>query len=284
MDEIIKAGKICKEIKKKLPSFIKPDLSILGAAEWIEAEIKKAGGLPSFPVNISINEIAAHFSPMPKYEGVFKQGDMVKVDFGAHIDGFPSDNAVSFDLGENEELFLASKDALAAATEVILSRGADSTLSEIGSAIEKAITTRGFNPITNLTGHSIAQWNLHDGLSILNYDSGSDRKIGEGIIAIEPFATNGEGRVKNGQSSEIYRLVSRRPQRLPNLRKLVNEIVKFKTLPFCSRWVSKPEYLRMLVKSETLHNYPLLVEVSGGMVSQAEDTFYIKDGKVTIVT
>lgn len=279
-----KGGEICRSIKKQLPKMIVPGASILSVAEWVESQIREAGAQPTFPVNISIDEVAAHFSPPPGYKGEFREGQVVKVDFGAHIGGWPTDNAVTFDLGENEQLVQASLDGLNAAAEVIKSRGPEATLGEIGSAIEKAITSQGFQPIVNLTGHSMSQWILHKGLSIYNYSTGSDRKIGEGLFAVEPFATAGSGRVKNGPASEIYKLLKQKQQRLPNLRSLVNEIKKFNTLPFCSRWVSHPEYLGLLVKDGTLHNYPLLVEVSGGIVSQAENTFLVEDGRVEVIT
>lgn len=282
--ELQKGGEICRSIRKELAKMVVPGTKILGVAEWIEGKIREQGAQPTFPVNISINEIAAHFSPPPGYTEEFKEGQMVKIDFGAHIDGWPTDNAITFDLGDNESLLQASKDGLAAASEVITSRGPEATLSEIGSAIEKAIKGRDFQPIVNLTGHSMSQWMLHAGLSIHNFDTGSDKAIGEGLFAVEPFATTGSGRVKNGSVSEIYRLQKAKKQRLPNIRRLVGEIGKFKTFPFCSRWVSQPEYLNLLVKDGTLHNYPLLVEVSKGKVSQAEHTFLVKESGVEVVT
>jgi methionyl aminopeptidase len=284
VDEVRKAGAICREIKKEIPKRVTAGAGVLDFAEWLESEIKKKGGSPAFPVNISTNEVAAHFSPAKKCTDFFSEGDMVKVDFGAHVDGWPSDTSITIDLGENGELLAASRDALSSAKEIILSRGSESTLREIGRAIETAIKSRGFQPIVNLTGHNMDRWNLHGGLSVYNFDSGSDRKIGEGLLAVEPFATTGSGRVKNGALSEIYKLVKPKPQRLPNLRALVGEVEKFSTLPFCSRWVSHPELLKMLSRDGTLHNYPLLVEVSGGMVSQTEDTFLVGENKAEVTT
>lgn len=283
-DKLRKGGEICKSIKKALPKMVVPGAKILDVAEWIELQIREAGAQPTFPANISIDEVAAHFSPPPGYTEEFKEGQMVKIDFGAHIDGWPTDNAITFDLGDTEPLLQASLEGLVAAGEIITSRGPEATLSEIGSAIEKAIKGRGFQPIVNLTGHSMSQWVLHSGLSIHNFNTGSDKAIGEGLFAVEPFATTGSGRVKNGLASEIYRLQKAKKQRLPNLRRLVEEIGKFRTFPFCSRWISQPEYLGLLVKDGTLHNYPLLVEVSKGKVSQAEHTFLVKESGAEVIT
>ena len=279
-----KLGKTCHEIKGGLPKRVTPGVTLLEVAEWIEGSIRDAAASPAFPVNISIDDVAAHFTPKPNDELRFKEGQIVKIDFGAHIDGWPVDTAITVDLGEHEELTTAAKEGLAAGTAVLMDRGPEATLSEIGHAIETAVRARGFSPIVNLTGHKIDRWLLHAGLSIYNYDSGSNKKIGEGVFALEPFATTGSGRVKNGQASEIYRLMKAKRQRLPGPRKVLAEVSKFNTLPFCSRWVSRPEYLRLLSRDGSLHNYPLLVEVSGGIVSQEENTFLVKDGKVEVLT
>ncbi|MBR9680848.1 MAG: type II methionyl aminopeptidase [Candidatus Altiarchaeota archaeon] len=284
IDELKKGGEICKKIKKELPKRVVVGTSILELANWVESEIRKGGQEPAFPANISINDVAAHFSPGPNDKSVFETGQLIKVDFGAHQDGWVTDNSLCINLGDFDELTLAANEALVEATKTIKQYGSKATLSQIGKSIEDAIKNRGFEPITNLTGHKIDQWILHAGLSIYNYDSGSDRAIGDGIFAVEPFATTGVGRIKNGPNSEIFRLMKTTPQRLPNLRTLVNELTKFKTLPFSSRWVSKPEYLRVLLRDKTLHNYPLLVEESGGMVSQAEDTFLVEGENVTVLT
>jgi len=284
VEELKKAGEICKRIKKELPKRVVPGASLLEVAEWVESRIRSEGALPAFPVNISINEVAAHFTPGPGDEAKFEEGQVVKVDFGAHIDGWPVDTALTVDLGDNEELVSAAREGLAAGTTVLLERGPEATLSEIGGAIESAIRSRGFSPIVNLTGHKIDRWVLHAGLSVPNYDTGSGRPIGEGIFAIEPFATPGSGRVKNGPPSEIYRVLKVKPQRLPGPRRLLSEVSRFGTLPFCSRWVSHPEYLHFLTRSGSLHNYPLLVEVSGALVSQAENSFLVKEGKVEQLT
>jgi len=281
---LIEGGKVCQKIKKELPKKVFSGASILETANWVEGEIKKAGFLPAFPTNISINEIAAHFSPGPNDDKVFESGQLIKIDFGTHKEGWATDNSITIDLGEHSELLAASSEALSEATKVIQENGSKSTLSQIGKAIETTIKNRGFLPIVNLTGHKIDQWNLHAGLSIPNFDSGSNKQLGDGIFAVEPFATTGVGRIKNGPNSEIFRLMRQSSQRLPALRTLVNELKKFSTLPFSSRWVNKHEYLKMLVRDKTLHNYPLLVEESKGMVSQAEDTFLIESDEVTVLT
>ncbi|MBR9681352.1 MAG: type II methionyl aminopeptidase [Candidatus Altiarchaeota archaeon] len=278
------AGKVSSKIRLKLPKLIRPDATYYSIVEFVEVELAKAGIKPAFPVNVSVNAVAAHFGPTKTDKDVFKTGDIIKVDFGAHLDGWPVDSSSTFDLGDNEALVLAAKEALESALTIITSRGPEATLSEIGKVIETSIKNRGFVPISNLTGHSMEQWELHSGLSIHNYDSGSDKAIGEGLFAVEPFATTGAGQVREGAPSSIYKLVRPQPQRLPQLRHLMKEIQAFGTLPFSGGWVSEPRYLSMLVKQGVLHNYPQLVEVQSGLVSQFEHTVLVNEGKVKVVT
>lgn len=283
-EELAKAGDICRKVKEGVAKRVKPGAGLLELAEWLEGEIRERGGEPAFPVNICVDEVAAHFTPPPGFGGKFEEGQIVKVDFGVHVEGWPVDNALTVDLGEHGELEQASADGLAAAKELLVDRGPEATIAELGRAIKSAIADRGFEPIYNLTGHSMDNWLLHSGQSIFNYEKkGTEKAIGEGLFAIEPFATPGEGRVGDGPRSEIYRLLEARPQRLPQARELLKEVKGFRTLPFCSRWVSRPAFLGKLVRGGVLHNYPLLVEVSGAPVSQAENSFLVKKEKVEVL-
>ena len=113
-------------------------------------------------------------------------------------------------------------------------------------------------------------------------------KIEKGVYAIEPFATNGSGKIHNGNSSGIYQLIEYRNTRSENARNVLEFIEKeYKTLPFCSRWLVKKFgtkvffALRELEQNEILYQFPQLVEVAGSKVSQAEDTILVdKEGKV----
>ncbi|MBU1501449.1 MAG: M24 family metallopeptidase, partial [Nanoarchaeota archaeon] len=212
-DEIIQAGKIASQVKSFAKTIVKAGIPLLEIAEKIETKILELGGNPAFPVNLSINNIAAHYTPSHEDETLAK--GLIKVDFGVHIDGWTADTAFSVDLEDSEEnknLIKASEDGLNAALELIQSRlgragGALST-SEIGAEISKTIESHGFFPVINLSGHGMNQYELHSGTSIPNVDDGRDTEISEGLYAIEPFATNGSGRIRDGKPSEIYELIS----------------------------------------------------------------------------
>jgi len=100
-DKIKKAGKIAKEAKEYAKSFIKKDMPLLEIAEKIENKIMELGGKMAFPTNLSINEIAAHYTPT--YNDETKAHGLLKVDLGVHIDGWTADTAFSIDLENSEE-------------------------------------------------------------------------------------------------------------------------------------------------------------------------------------
>lgn len=288
-EKILQAGKIAEDVKKYIRPLIKKNTLLLEIAEKIENKIIKLGGKPAFPTNLSINEIAAHYTP--SYNDETLAHGLLKVDFGAHIDGWASDTAFSIDLensNENKKLIEASEKALKNAEEKI-AKGV--TTSEIGKVVQKTIESYGFSPIINLSGHQIDQYNLHAGLNIPNIDDKRNMKISPGLYAMEPFATNGNGRVNDGKPSGIYSLIDYRNIRNPNAREILEYIAEeYQQLPFCSRWIIKKFgtkaiiSLKQLEQNGNLHQYPQLVEVNKGIVAQTENTIFIEENGKKIIT
>jgi len=286
--KILKAGEIARQVKEYAKSIIKPNVKLLDITDKIESEIIKLGGKPAFPVNLSINEIAAHYTPSYNDETV--SHGLLKIDIGVQIDGFVADIAFSVDLEnskENKKLIEASERALSNAIQKFR---LGISLGEIGKTIQQTIESEGFVPIINLSGHEMKEYELHAGLMIPNVDNKMPDKITRGLYAIEPFATNGSGRVVEGKPSGIYLLVNDKNVRNNEARKILNFIIEeYKTLPFCSRWIVKKFgtrslfALKQLEENGNLHNYPQLIEVSKAKVSQAENTILIDD-KVIVTT
>ncbi len=284
-EKIIQAGKIAKQVKNFARTFIKKGMPLLEIAEKIEAEIIKLGGKPAFPTNLSINQIAAHYTP--SHEDKTLAHGLLKVDLGVQIDGYLADTAFSIDLendSENKKLIEASEKALNKAIEKI---SKNVSTSEIGKKIHETIESLGFSPIVNLSGHEMQKYELHAGITIPNIDDKKSIILSSGLYAIEPFATTGNGKVKDGKPSGIYMLVNSRNIRSPIAREVLQFIVKeYETLPFCERWLVKKFgtralfALRQLETNENLHHFPQLVEVSNAKVSQAENTVLIDDEKI----
>jgi methionyl aminopeptidase len=287
--KILQAGKIAQEVKKYIRPLIKKNMPLLEIAEKIESKIIELGGKPAFPTNLSINEIAAHYTP--SYDDETLAHGLLKIDFGVHIDGWTSDTAFSMDLEssqENKRLIEASEKALQKAEETI-KKGI--TTSEIGREIQKEIESHGFSPIINLSGHQMEQYDLHVGLSIPNIDDRRNTKINPGLYAIEPFATNGNGRVNDGKPSGIYSLIDYRNVRNPSAREILEYIAEeYQQLPFCTRWLIKKFgtksliALKQLEQNGNIHQYPQLVEIGKGIVAQTENTIFIEESGKKIIT
>jgi len=286
MKDWIKAGEIASEVLEYGKNLIKKDKSILDIIENVEGKIFQLGGKPAFPAQISINEIAAHYSPV-KEDFSIKESDIAKLDVGVHVNGAIGDNAVT--VGNNKELIQASRDALNEAIKIIQ---IGTKLRDIGKVINQTISSYGFNPVKNLTGHSIDIYEQHSGLSIPNYDNGDNFKLEKGmIIAIEPFATTGIGMIEEGKDSGIFKLEKIRNVRTQISKEILDFIVEeYKTLPFTKRWLLKkfPEFkvnfaLNNLEKEGIIDQYKQLPEKSKGLVSQAEHTLLIDD-KIKILT
>jgi len=287
--DYIKTGKIASEVVAYAKELIKPDMLLLEIAQKIHKKIQELGATPGFPVNLSINEIAAHYHPT--LEDKTKAQGLLKVDIGVHINGFIADTAFSMDLTPKKkfkELIQASEQALENALKLL---NKNPTLNNIGKEIQETIESKGFSPIVNLSGHSLDKYKIHAGITIPNYANTNPKKLEPGAYAIEPFATTGQGNVYEGAPSNIYSIINLKNTRSTLARKILNYISKkYKTLPFSLREIQE-EFgvmtriaIRQLEQENIIQSYPQLIEKSHKPVSQAEHTFIKKDKSIIITT
>jgi methionyl aminopeptidase len=283
-----KAGEIAQKIREYCREFIKPDMLLIEIAKKIHKKIEELGAEPAFPVNLSIDDIAAHYHPT--LEDETKASGLLKVDLGIHINGFIADTALSLDLTPEKkykELIEASEEALKNALATLEK---NPTLDEIGKTIQNTIESKGFSPIINLSGHSLDKYRIHAGVTIPNYSNKNQLKLEKGAYAIEPFATTGEGRIYEGPSGNIYSVQELKTPRSPTARKILEYVWnKYKTLPFSLRELQE-EFgnisriaLRELKQQNIIHEYPQLIEKAHKPVSQAEHTL-IKTHNIIITT
>jgi methionyl aminopeptidase len=288
-----RAGRIAAEAREYGKGLIKRGADILEVVNLVEEKIKENGAGIAFPVNIAVNEVAAHYSPRDDDNLSFKRGDVVKLDVGAHIDGYIADTAVTIEVETNNyaNLIKAAEDALESTIEK-LKAGID--LSEIGEVIEERITSYGFKPIDNLSGHSLDLYDLHSGISIPNIGNVPRKgkpKSGD-VLAVEPFATNGLGHVISGDGSNIY--LCNKSFRLlrDNKSKILFQRIRkeFKTLPFAQRWCKKvlhgdtDQILSRLSRIGIVKHYPQLIEAKGGIVAQKEHTVIVREDGCEVIT
>lgn len=241
-------------------------------------------------MNICINEAAAHYTPEEEDPILLARGNLVKIDLGAHIDGFIADTATTVEISTSNwsDLKKASEEALNVALEM-LSPGVEVT--SIGTAVEMAITSRGFRPIANLTGHAMRRGNLHAGIAVPNVSGGEAAVLPSGTaVAVEPFATNGRGRVSGNRKGNIYQVIRERELKDEDANEFLKNVIdRFDWLPFAARWCSPfSERYEALIKKHWRHgnlrSYPVLSEVAGGMISQHEHSALILENTTIIYT
>ncbi len=279
------AGEILQTVREEAVERIEPGVSHLAVAEHVEGRIRELGGEPAFPMNISIDEEAAHATPGIDDDETFGE-EMINIDIGVHVDGYIADAAITVDYSGHDELVEASAAALNAAVDTV-EPGVDTGL--LGDVIGRTIEGYGFNPVVNLTGHGLGHWKQHTSPTIPNrkVSQGVELDVGD-VVAIEPFATDGRGKVKEGSSEEIFALDRERSVRDRAAKQALDQITsQFRTLPFATRWLdgTRPEMaLRRLKRQDVIHGYPVLKEQPGSYVSQKEHTVVVTEDGCEVTT
>ena len=303
MESYIESGKLASKIRSESSKMIKDGTLVIDLVEHVESEILKADAEIAFPCNVSINETAAHYTSPADDKTQIHAGDMVKLDLGAMVDGYIADTAITVtatgNIDENysqdeinlhEEIIEASAAGLEAA---IATARAGVEVSKIGAAVHEAISEYGLNPIFNLTGHSLEQNNLHAGISVPNYDNNDHYILEEGqAVAIEPFATNGEGIVNDAPGHYIFSYRANKPFRMKSTQRVLKHIQhNHRYVPFSGRWITD-EFgerkgaiaLKQLSEAMAIYPYAPLREKKDCFVSQKEHTLIIEKEGCTVTT
>jgi methionyl aminopeptidase len=294
LESYLKAGRIASEVREGARRKYHVGSTLFEICESIEKQIRDMGAQPAFPVNTSLNEIAAHYTAEPGDPTTVREGDVLKIDIGVHVDGYIADTAVTVCYDPKyDSLVKSAEQALADAVRMAR---ANTKASDIGRTIETVIGRMGFRPIQNLSGHSLQQYVIHAGKSIPNiWTIGSSFALQQGeAYAIEPFATtkDGMGAVHEGKVRNIFGITSRKPSKDGEADKLLDAIwSRYRTLPFALRWLTDAydeATLRrlsdVLVKKKNIHAYPVLVEGKGRVVAQAEHTLIPTGSGATVIT
>ena len=294
LDNYVLAGKIASTVRENARKKNHIGRTLFDICESIENEITLLGGNPAFPVNVSLNEIAAHYTAEPRDQTKVKDTDVLKIDLGVHIEGYIADTAVTIS-------YNSKYDHLVNIAEITLSEAiktvkVNTKSSEIGKTIENTIIHNGLKPIQNLSGHSLDQYIVHAGKSIPNIKTlgSSFSLVNDQAYAIEPFVTtrDGLGIVYEGKIKNIFSLISRKPTKDKDLDAFITYLWnRYKTLPFAIRWLVKDydesnlrDMIDYLIKKKNIRSYPILVEGNDKVVSQAEHTFFITNDSSYIIT
>lgn len=277
-----KASLISQKVIKYSKKLLQEERKALDLVEKIEEKVYELGGELAFPVNICINEIAAHYTPDINDDLIIKENDLVKIDVGVHFNGYICDRAFTVCIGEKDFPLINIAEKTLENVLKLIKPG--KKVFEISNKVEELITKKGFNPIRNLSGHGLERFKLHAPPTIPNGKNNIQEEIKKGqVIAMEVFVTDGIGLVKDSSPTLIYQFKQDKPIRLWEARKILELAEKkFNKLPFAKRWfkeipTTKLELaLRQLVEVNAIIKHPVLKEVSNGLVAQAEETIVVR--------
>ncbi len=287
------SGKITHDVRAVVKARVKPGTGYLETCELVEKEIASRGGSPAFPTGIGVNQVTAHYAPQKDDTSAFVESDLVKVDFGVHVDGYITDTAVSLTFNPDHRLMLdAAERALSAAIEVAKR---EARTGEIGRAIYREASRFGFKTIENLTGHTLDRYMVHAGKSIPNLYMPGMQSLKRGdVFAIEPFVTLGSaaGYVVDSPSQTIFSVVARKKTGMSELDRFADRVWEDrKSLPFTPRWYADEfgerelaRILETLMQKRVVRSYPTLVEASGSPVAQFEQTLALDEGGLVVLT
>jgi len=289
LKKYIQAGKIAAEARDFGTRNVRAGGSSLELANAVEGLIRERGGECAFPVNIGVNDVAAHYTPSKSNDLRFRDGDVVKIDVGAHVDGYPADTAATVEIGtrSHADLIRSAQDALSMCIEMVRP---GTPISAMGATVARAIGSAGFKPVQNLTGHSMERYNLHAGLSIPNIESKDKAVVEEGmVLAIEPFASMGAGKVGGKGRGNIFRIIRERKAH-QDIADLFSKMQSaFGPFPFAGRWCERlhpdPEPLvAKMYRLGMIMSYPVLTDVGEGVVAQAEHSVIVTSDGCRVIT
>lgn len=302
VNDLRKGAEIHREVRRYARKIMEPGLSMTTLAEKIEKSVqqlaegatwKEAG--TGFPTGLSVNDCAAHWTPNTGDTTVLHAEDVVKVDFGVHVNGRIIDSAFTHTFDPRYDPLVQ---AVREATNTgVREAGIDVRLCDIGAAVQE--TMESFEVeldgkvypvkcIRNLNGHNIAPYVIHGGKSVPIIDNGDQTKMEEGeVFAIETFGSTGRGYVINQGEVSHYALnkgADASVLHTPGSKRLYKNIKQtFGTLPFCRRYLEQAageqKYLfnlNTLVKYDIVQDYPPLMDSPGSYTAQFEHTLVLR--------
>jgi curved DNA binding protein len=269
-------------------------------AVYNKGKIEKGIG---FPTCISVNHVVGHFSPLPgESKTVLKNGDLIKIDLGVHIDGYATVAAHSFVLGASKEAPLTGKqaDVLAcahAASECalrLMKVGNKNT--QVTEMIAKVAADFGCNAVQGVLSHQMARFVI-DGEKVIINRVDPEQKVDEfefapnEVYAVDIVMSTGEGKPKEiDERTTVYKRAvdTTYALKMKASRQIFSEInKKFPTFPFSIRALDEKIVRFGIVecyKHELVHAYPVLFEQEGEFVAHIKFTVLLFPGNTQRIT
>ncbi len=299
-NDVRRAAEVHRQVRQHMQKVIKPGIKLIDMCEQLEGlsrSLIKEDGLQAgiaFPTGCSLNHVAAHYTPNKGDNTVLGYDDVMKIDFGTQVNGRIIDSA--FTVAFNP-IFDPLKEASREATNAgIAAAGIDVRLCDVGEAIQEVMEsyeleiggkTLQVKSVRNLTGHSIAPYQIHAGKSVPIVKGGEATKMEEGeFFAVETFGSTGKGYIREDLECSHYMKdfhVGHVPLRLPRAKQLLGTIDRnFGTLAFCRRFLDRIGETKYLMALKNLCDtgivvpYPPLCDTKGCHVAQYEHTILLR--------
>ncbi len=303
--DMIKSAFIHKKIVKNIYHTLKPGDSIYDIALNIENQIKNEcsdqlnNGI-AFPVGICVNHCVAHYTPFPNDPNlILKSGDIVKIDFGVHVNGEITDSAFTLPIDTHKFDSLIDISKKATMIGVQMSKP-DQLLSEIGEVIQEYVESKSveidgkeydLKTFPELCGHSISPYIIHSGKAVpnckLNFPYTLRMKCGE-KYAIEPFVTTGNGICIYQKPNNHFMLSRNHIQEYERNKKMLlpkdlenyNHIYRYyKSLPFTNRWMNMEEECKLdrLVQYKIVDEFLPIYDIEESYVAHHEHNVFISE-------
>lgn len=203
IDRMRRAGRVVAETLRDLRKMVEPGVSTLDLDAYAEKKIRSAGAIPTFkgyhgyPSSIcaSVNDEVVHGIPSGR---ILKEGDLIKIDCGATLEGYVGDAAISVPVGqvsaEVEKLAEATRESLFRAVEKMVP---GNRLYDVSHAVQEYVEALGYSVVREYCGHGIGQ-RMHEDPQVPNYGRpGTGPALKEGwVLAIEPMVNIGGHHVK----------------------------------------------------------------------------------------
>ena len=303
-----KAAEIHRQVRQYAQKLAKPGVSMTYLAEEIDESIRALTGHHglepgdslkaglAFPTGLCLNHIGAHWTPNAGAKVVFLQpDDVLKVDFGVHVNGRIVDSAFTVAANPVYDNLLA---AVKAATNTGLKEaGIDARIDHISESIQEVMEsyevelngkTIPIKAVRNITGHNILRYRIHGDKQVPFIKTKTNQRMEEGdIFAIETFGSTGKaylrddvgvygyGRSQHANTAGLHHASAK------SLLKTIDE--NFGTLVFARRQLERipgvKSYhlgMRSLVNSGVVEAYAPLVDIPGSYIAQFEHTVLLR--------
>jgi methionyl aminopeptidase len=272
--------------------WIVPGALVREVCAAVEDEVLARDCGVAFPVQSSLNHVAAHYCASPDDATRYREGDLAKLDIGVHVDGWVVDTALTVNVGDRPEHRPLVEAARTALEDAIGAARPNVEIRTVSAAIAERVRSFGLRPMQNLCGHGVGRWTVHRPPPIPNTpDDYGDHLEPGAVVAIEPFVTAGRGEVTEEGPAEVFRLD---PARAPAVAgpdaEVLEAIIAFRGLPFSRRQLRRfsrgavESTLSALRQQGRLTAYPPLAEKTRRPVAQAEHTIYVGREGVEVLT